>query len=55
MIRIVTAFAAAAVALLASSCCCTSDSKPPALRSLPKFQEIAPGGPAEAPVIEATK
>lgn len=51
MIRIVSAFAAAAVALLASSCCCTSDSKPPKLRPLPQFQEIAPAGP----VVEATK
>jgi hypothetical protein len=55
MIRIVTAFAAAAVALLASSCCCTSDVKPPGLRPLPQFQEIAPGGPAQGPVIYGTK
>lgn len=53
MIRILTAFAAATVALVASSCCCTSDSKPPKLRPLPQFQEIAPAAPA--PVIEATK
>lgn len=51
MIRIVTALAAAAVALVASSCCCTSDSKPPKLKPLPQFQEIAPA----PPVIEATK
>jgi hypothetical protein len=55
MIRIFTAFAAAAVALVASSCCCTSDAKPPALRPLPQFQEIAPAGPAQGPVIHATK
>jgi hypothetical protein len=55
MIRIVTAFAAAAVALLASSCCCTSDAKPPGLRPLPQFMEIAPAAPAEGPVIHATK
>lgn len=55
MIRLVCTFAASAVALLAASCCCTSDSKPPGLRSLPKFQEIQVEQPAPAPVVEATK
>lgn len=52
MIRIFTAIAATAVALLASSCCCTSDAKPPGLRPLPQFQEIAP---VDAPVVYGTK
>ena len=51
MTRIVSATAAAVLALVASSCCCTSDAKPPKLRPLPQFQEIAPVGPA----VEATK
>lgn len=51
MIRIVSASAAAVLALVASSCCCTSDSKPPKLRPLPQFQEIAPAGPSEGPVV----
>lgn len=42
MIRIVSAFVAAAFAGLAASCCCTSDVKPPGLRPLPQFREIAP-------------
>lgn len=45
MTRSLTALAAAAITLACSSCCCTSDSKPPKLRPLPKFEEIAPATP----------
>lgn len=52
MIRIVSALAAAVFAGLAASCCCTSDVKPPGLRPLPQFQEIAP---APAPEVNYAK
>lgn len=51
MTRIVTALVASAFALLAASCCCTGESKPPRLRSQPKFQELPAEDPAPAPEV----
>jgi len=54
MFRIASSSLVALFALAAASCCCTSDSRPPALRPLPQFQEIepaqAPYTPSKAPI-----
>ena len=47
MTRVFSALAATVFALVTASCCCTSDSKPPALRPAPTFQEIETQPPAE--------
>lgn len=54
MTRIASLTVLAAIALFTASCGCPQPIKPPALRSMPSFQEIpsaTDSAPAEVPVV----
>lgn len=54
MTRIASLTVLAAIALFTASCGCKQPIKPPALRSMPSFQEIPSAeysAPAEVPVV----